>query len=74
MEQYLREDFHFTPYNTICYLIKASSLANRSSFELDVAKNANETNNSNSTNIIQIKKTTTKAASAIMFLNLSITN
>lgn len=66
MEQYLREDFHFTPYSTICYLIKASNLANRSSFELDVAKkNAIETNDSNGTNIIKIKKTTTKAASAI---------
>ena len=47
-EQYLREDFHFTPYNTICYLVKANSLTHRNSFELDIIKrNINNVNNSN---------------------------
>jgi ATP-dependent DNA helicase Q1 len=64
MEQYLREDFHFTPYNTICYLVKANSLANRNSFEIDILKrnliNNNNTSNHKSGAKAEQKKTETQ--------------
>jgi ATP-dependent DNA helicase Q1 len=44
MNQHLREDFHFTPYNTICYLIKGNVNLPKSSFEIPfLNKNPNVT-------------------------------
>ena len=63
MEQYLKEDFHFTPYNTICYLVKANSLANRNSFEIDIFKrNLHNNNNNRSSSKTELKKTETQVS------------
>ena len=43
MKQYLREDFHFTPYNTICYLIRGERsrmLGVGNKFEINLIKNS----------------------------------
>ena len=44
MKQYLREDFHFTPYNTICYLVRGERsrmLEVTNKFEITLIKNSN---------------------------------
>ena len=44
MKQYLKEDFHFTPYNTICYLVRGERsrmLEIASKFEINLIKDSN---------------------------------
>ena len=44
MNEYLKEDFHFTPYNTICYLVigpKFQNLKRMNIFEVNLLKNSN---------------------------------
>lgn len=51
MRKYLQEDFHFTPYNTICYVIcgpRANRLAYESEFNLDVSLKGDTKSSQNS--------------------------
>ena len=42
MCHHLQEDFHFTPYNTICYLVKANKSLPHDVFEMDFPDKSNE--------------------------------
>lgn len=56
MNSYLKEDFHFTPYNTICYIVKgplAPHLEYDANFYMDLLKGS--TKRSDQTNIVNKK-------------------
>ena len=60
--EFLKEDFHFTPYNTICYIIKgfrSDQLENETEFKMSVNLNKIQ----NSVKIKKIKKKKDSSAS-----------
>ena len=60
MRQHLQEDFHFTPYNTICYLVKASKSLPQDVFEMDfILQKSND-----KSEVKKVKKVVKKMAKA----------